>query len=231
MGNGIQFMGDGPVMQGTWYNPQTGHKFTVRDCFFQDGQFIVQTTDGQMLDYNTVQNYVQATDAQGKEVADRPIVESTNPVNDLPPEVANLVEEFKPQTTGYYQLESDIEWDTPGTIKTSATTIQTQEDPDTQMVSRVLKRFDVPEVDFSIDSNKFPKKQIETLVDILGIDPDVIVEYYINKLDVADVIENIKESFKNRILSLIEGEVEKPVIKEEPKKPANKKSTRNVKKK
>ena len=54
-GSGIMMSADGaPMMSGTWVNPQTGHEFTVRDCFFQDGNFMVQTTDGRMLDYNTI---------------------------------------------------------------------------------------------------------------------------------------------------------------------------------
>ena len=40
-GQGIQFGMEGPQMTGTWINPQTGHKFTVRDCMFQDGQLCV----------------------------------------------------------------------------------------------------------------------------------------------------------------------------------------------
>ena len=30
------FNGEGPVMEGTWYNPNTGDAFTVRDSFFED---------------------------------------------------------------------------------------------------------------------------------------------------------------------------------------------------
>ena len=42
---GMMFGGEGPVMQGTWYNPNTGDAFTVRDSFFEDNQYVVTTTD------------------------------------------------------------------------------------------------------------------------------------------------------------------------------------------
>ena len=41
---GMMFGGEGPVMQGTWYNPTTGDAFTVRDSFFEDNQYVITTT-------------------------------------------------------------------------------------------------------------------------------------------------------------------------------------------
>ena len=60
MMNGMMFGGEGPVMQGTWYNPNTGDAFTVRDSFFEDNQYVVTTTDGRYLSYNQIQNYIQS---------------------------------------------------------------------------------------------------------------------------------------------------------------------------
>ena len=60
MMQGINFGGEGPIMQGTWYNPHTGDAFTVRDSFFEDNQYIVMTTDGRKMDYNRLQNYIQS---------------------------------------------------------------------------------------------------------------------------------------------------------------------------
>ena len=58
--NGITFGSDGPMMDGTWYNPKTGDSFTVRNTFFEDNQFIIQTTDGRVLNYEQIQNYVKS---------------------------------------------------------------------------------------------------------------------------------------------------------------------------
>ena len=32
--SGLTFGSEGPIIDGTWYNPQTGDSFTVRDSFF-----------------------------------------------------------------------------------------------------------------------------------------------------------------------------------------------------
>ena len=57
---GISFNLDGPIMTGTWYNPKTGDKFTVRDTYFEDNNYMVITTDGRRMDYNMIQNYVKS---------------------------------------------------------------------------------------------------------------------------------------------------------------------------
>ena len=80
------FNGEGPVMDGTWYNPANGDSFTVMDSYFQDNQYIVKTTDGRMLDYNFIQNYVKS---------DKPIPKQNKPTTltkqELPAEVASLL--------------------------------------------------------------------------------------------------------------------------------------------
>lgn len=216
MNNGIQFMGDGPMMHGTWYNPSTGHKFTVRDCFFQDGQFIVQTTDGQMLDYNTIQNYVQATDAQGREVNDRPLVESKTPKKEtLPPEVAALVDDTLSSDSQYILPEDEMilsgnpatNMVNPPRYQPDERYIQTSMDPDMPMVERVLKRFKDITPTISIDYTQLPKKQLDTLVDILGIDPQTIAEYYIKKLDLSKIGEEIKQSIAEAVEKCLNSEM------------------------
>lgn len=198
-GAGVQFGADGPIMTGTWFNPQTGHKFTVRDCFFQDNQFMVQTMDGQMLDYNTIQNYVQCSDANGKAIEPDPAMTTSNS-GALPPEVAALVgddlmipedaqaskglgningprhiapaNEHMVATQGYMQVVEPI-------------------DQDLAMVDRVLRRHAIPDFEANLVWD-CPVKQIETLIDVLGIDPETIAKYYIDKLNKDAIFEGIK---------------------------------------
>ena len=209
MGNGIQFTGDGPVMSGTWYNPRTGHKFTVRDCFFQDGQFMVQTMDGRMLDYNMIQDYVQATDSDGKEVQDRPMLESASTVNDIPKEVADMIDtdtymtpEDQAMISGHQTAASTQELP-----KQTSGFHQVVEDPDMPMVERVLRRFNDITPIIAIDYKKLPKKQLDTLVDVLGIAPQTIAEYYIKKLDVSKVFEELKASIVEAVEKCLYAEV------------------------
>lgn len=209
-GAGIQFNGEGPVMSGTWFNPQTGHRFTVRDCFFQDGQFMVQTTDGQMLDYNTVQNYVQANDQNGKPI--EPPTMKQNSSTQIPKEVAEMVgvdenymiPEDQHISKGLGNINDSNRHFGPGTIHTidpNPTTRVT--DPDTEMIDRVLKRFDLPRIEASI-AWETPVKQIETLVDVLGIDPVKIADYYCDKLDMPAIIANIRTQLSLYIKHIVD---------------------------
>lgn len=90
----IEFGMDGPIMSGTWVNPKTGHKFTVKDTYFEDTGFKIMTTAGQILDYSMIENYVQENLAPGEKPVEWSKVNSnnnstTNNYNDLPPEIAN----------------------------------------------------------------------------------------------------------------------------------------------
>ena len=72
--NGITLSGiGGPVMSGTWINPNNNDTFTVKDCFFEDNQLIVNTTDGRNLNYDILQNYIQADNKTINEMKEKPI--------------------------------------------------------------------------------------------------------------------------------------------------------------
>ena len=57
--NSITFDMDNLTISGTWVNPKTGHRFEVRDCYWEDGIYKVQTKAGQVLDFAALENYVQ----------------------------------------------------------------------------------------------------------------------------------------------------------------------------
>ena len=87
----IEFGMDGPIMSGTWVNPKTGHKFTVKDTYFEDTGFKIMTTAGQILDYSMIENYVQENLAPGEKPVEWNKVNANNngAYPDLPPEIAN----------------------------------------------------------------------------------------------------------------------------------------------
>lgn len=221
-GAGIQFNGDGPMMSGTWYNPQTGHKFTVRDCFFEDGNFIVMGMDGQRYDYNTIQNYIQCNDADGKSIEPDASVmapKAQQARTQLPPEIAGILEEdsamipedaamANPLTRGLGNLNDQrhiapvSEHQYPADQVPIHTTgyLQVVEDnsEDMRMIDRVLRRHPVPEFDAVLNWS-CPEKQIETLVDVLGIEPHLIAEYYVNKLNKDAIFAGIKAKLSSYI--------------------------------
>lgn len=240
--DGVQFGLEGPMMQGTWINPSTGHKFTVLDSFFQDGQFMVQTTDGQLLDYNTIQNYVQCVNQNGKEVpVDRSVFPSSSPavqkpgrLPDLPAAVATeidttyapgpeednqMIPEDKALTMDPFSAglpsRSNIYKENPPAI-----------DPDILMIQKVLNNFPGPKLNISFTWKPAPPStQLDTLVRTLMVDPSKIVDYYISQLQVENLIPEIQsslESFLDIQMKSFSSPMEEPK-KEEPKKAAAKK--------
>lgn len=222
--NNLSFSGEGPVMSGTWYNPQTGDSFTVEDSYFQDNQYLVKTTDGRMLDYNFIQNYVksdapmpkqspQSSTPTKSQTYPQDVLDMIQPESDILPEDQYLISgnPFVGPTNSY--------------INNSLQTTTYKEDP---IISRALSRKPLPKIDFKIDDKSFPKKAIDMLIEIMGITEEEIVEWYINKIDINVIKEGIKESLKKifeaqdkeeeHIEPFYIPEPKKEVIKEIPKK-------------
>lgn len=214
-------------MTGTWFNPTTGHKFTVRDSFFQDGQFVVQTMDGQMLDYNTIQNYVQVNDENGRPAQpDNQMLNQAKKApakaTELPPEVAEmLLPEDNVQVNGLGNIYSDKR----PTLTTQAPTepeqspVSAPTDVEFAMISRVLDGRPEPMIDATITWD-CPEEQIRSLVDTLGVDPAKIAEYYISHMNQNLVFEQIKTKFTMWLIELFTEREEELIVAPEPEKPA-----------
>ena len=238
---GIMMGGEGPMMSGTWVNPKTGHKFTVRDCFFQDGNFMVQTTTGQMLDYNTIQHYVQTSDntpLTPQKQKPKPKAQVKQPKPEAIPE--DLMNEILPEDMEAIGLGNINDPTRNKTLNqpVPTTVVPPVADPDAAMVDRVLKNHAMPEPAVSLDWNPVPRKQIETLVDVLGVKPQSIANYYISKLSMSKIAEAVKAAIVECVLSIAgepteipnpnldePAEMGDPVVKEEKKITTKKKST------
>ena len=88
---GMMFGGEGPIMQGTWYNPSTGDAFTVRDSFFEDNQYVVTSTDGRYFRYDQLKNYIQS-DMKLEDLKKMKPENKVKEKEELPAEVANLID-------------------------------------------------------------------------------------------------------------------------------------------
>ena len=200
--NGINFPMDGPCMSGTWYNPHTKDSFTVRDTFFENNQLMVQTTDGRMMDYNMIQNYVQCNPK------DIPVNETKQTYNELPAEVAELLETPTPQDPN--MLEEDmlmisgqsrqpiVSLGNLNTPSPNAVKLEQQggQSEDQRLIQRVLSRQQQPSISCNINWAKFPQKQMDVLMDMMGVDLDDVCNFYISKIDLNDIRESIKRDIK-----------------------------------
>lgn len=228
--------GEGPILTGNWYNPKTGDSFTVRDTYFEDNNFYVITTDGRRMDYNLMSQYVQS---------DKPIpkMEPQKPQPQIPQEVlSQMVEsdgadDFMTDEDRALIMGSPVQTQQPvqPTIHPnfSGTVAQGQgESEDDMLVRRILKRSTTPDVDCKVSWRNFPTKQMEML-DMMAVDVDAIVDYYIKDIDLEQIREIVKEGIRKHIeksMSIEEQIEEKPTKEQTTSKPSNNKTKEKKKK-
>jgi hypothetical protein len=214
--NGINFSMDGPMMTGTWYNPNTKDSFTVRDTFFENNQLLVSTTDGRMLDYNMIQSYVQCDAKDIPALKQQP---SLNKSEDIPAEVMSILESPSPQDPN--MLEEDMALISGHTTTYPTHSLGSLNNPvlksgigqseDQRLVERVLSRQQQPSINCNINWPKFPQKQMDVLMDMMGVDIEDVCDFYISKINLNDIRESIKRDIKTYI-EIAMGYVEPEVI-------------------
>lgn len=224
---GMTFGSDGPLVQGTWVNPNTGDSFTVRDSFFEDNQYVVTTTDGRYIKYDQLQHYIQA-DQKAIEGIKQSIA---NKVKDepLPTEIANLINDDYTDdslmTPEDYKLIYGNKSKSLGNLNDGArhiapayahatTPVATAlpENMNTAIIKKALNNTEQPKFKVVVDWNNYPVKQIEMLYDIMGISEEEILEWYLDNIQMDDVITAIKNGIKNRICSTQKSEAVDVII-------------------
>ena len=234
---GMTFGSEGPLVQGTWINPTTGDSFTVRDSFFEDNQYVVTTTDGRYIRYDQLQHYIQADpkaidgikQAAANKVKDEP----------LPTEVSNLIatddnmaetmitpEDYEliygspnygrtgrdPITKSLGNLNDGTRHIAPANAHTTTAGTALPEDMNTAIIKKALNNTEQPKFNVVVDWDNYPTKQIEMLYDIMGISEEEILDWYLDNIQMDDVITAIKNGIKNRICPTQKPEVVDIVI-------------------
>ena len=189
---------DGPIMTGQWVNPQTGDKFTVRDSFFQDGQYVVQTMDGRMLGYNQLQQYVKMENPQQVQRS-----------SSLPPEVEALIGGSGPASNSQDILPEDMAIITgsvsAGSPKISSVTESTDsikqppvhlsnspQDFDLELIRRILNNKINIEIFPQIIWARYPQKELSILMDMFGVSADKITDFIMSKFDINDYTTRVR---------------------------------------
>lgn len=199
----LTFGTEGPIMSGTWYNPNNGDSFTVQDSFFEDNQYVVQTTDGRFLKYDQIQNYIKSDKLLDMNNLRLDKSQTQEPaVNDLPPEVMGLLEAddlilSSPLGNLYEQVQEPV---TTAIPKTQANT------SNYTIISKALSKRSLPDIQIGVDWNKCPLKEMKMLIDLMDVTEDEIIEWYINNIDVNTTTQMIKSSIKTYIQQLFNPE-------------------------
>ena len=216
--NNLVFNNEGPVMDGTWYNPINGDKFTVSDCFFQDNQFLVKTTDGRILDYNFIQNYIKSdvpikpqnlqTPSKNNPATNTPTVEE-----DILPDDLDII---RPRSLGNLNVSPQQSIQQPTA------------DPNTSIIDRALSGKYQPLLNVSVDWKNFPSRELDLLVDIMNIDLNTITEWYISQIDMDEIKNIISQEIVNYIRSKTSVPTQQP--KEQPEEQPEKTPKKSAKK-
>ena len=184
----ISFDGDMPQISGTWVNPKTGHRFTVRDCYFEDSDYRIYTTDGTTISYNMLENYVQDTGMMEDGTKVPPTLQ-----NEVPLEVLNELDHGNHILPAV--LENELLGDDENFIpnlsnNTNTNNLKNNASLETEMINKVLVKLGNPKVDITLQFKKDKefKNALDTLVNQLDIPKGDILDYIFNKY----VVENEK---------------------------------------
>lgn len=218
MMQGVIFGNDGPVMQGTWYNPTTGDAFVVRDSFFEDNQYIVAATDGRFLRYDQLQNYVQSDMSLDELKRIKKEKENTVKISEIPNEVKNILEgETSSDSWSDMMLPEDMDIHTSALSKplgniyddynnddevvalTGQRVTVTPVNINTTIIDKALSNTVKPKFKVSIEWEDYPSKQIELLKDVMNISKEEILDWYLDNIIVDDILDEVKESIINKI--------------------------------
>lgn len=227
MNNNITFGIDGPMMSGKWYNPKTGDSFTVRETFFEDNELIIQAMDGRVFKFDRIQDYIQSN---GNEEFKQPEPKHKQSNNDIPSEILDMIED-----TSYID---DLITPMPYSQPQSFISQQPMDKPlyrpakstNTTIIERALSNKKDPKISCDIKWKDIPLNEINTLIDMLGIEKEEIVEWYVNKLDINSIFDVVKNNLKEYIEKTLPSQPEpEPIETQKVTKPKPTKKTKSTK--
>lgn len=209
----LMFQGESPIIDGTWYNPNTGDSFTVADAFFQDNQYLIKCRDGRMLDYNFIKDYIKS---------DKPIPKQTQqpPTQVHPKEVMDLIEPQNDINEGILADDLALIQGTSlgnlnevNNMKPNTPTSQAPINVNESIITKALSKTNQPLLDIKVNWDDFPTKELDLLIDVMDIDVNDIIDWYTTKID----MDEVKNIISNSLIKYIKKQFESKVVQEEPK--------------
>ena len=189
------------MISGKWMNKHTGETIIVKNSIIDGDGMVIITNQGMLNMSEFSRNYIQVSDevydANGNVVGNEALT-----IEEVPQQTQ------KTPTLDYSTLTRGLTQQDLHNIQQQVqpVTVAPVEDEDTMLIRRILKKVSLPEVKSIIEWTTYPGKQLEML-EMLGVDPHKIVDYFANQIDV----ETIRKSIKNQIIeSLFKCEEYKP---------------------
>lgn len=177
-------------LKGWWSNPSTGESYQVVDQFFQDNSLYVKTLQGQIINFNRIQNFVHSDKPFDKPV-DRVKLQKQNSklLEGLAQDDPNILPEDLEMITGRKQNSVPVREQAP------------EKSVDTIILDKMFSKAPAPTVTLTI---KWDWDKLRSTLDILKDTMDVSIE------EICDYVykkycEEIQSEVKLRIESELFG--------------------------
>ncbi len=173
---------------GWWSNPSTGESYQVVDQFFQDNSLFVKTKEGQIINFNRIQNFVRS-DAPIDHPVQKPQMQSSKLLDGLAQDDPNILPEDLELITGRKQNSVPVRERVP------------EKSVDTIILDKMFSKAPAPTVALTI---KWDWDKLRSTLDILKDTMDVSIEEICNYV-YEKYCEEIQSEVKLRIESELFG--------------------------
>ena len=182
-------MQEGPDINGTWLNKNTGEKIEVVNSIYDGNDMILMTNIGQITMEDFSRNYIQVSeelyDESGAQIKDEQIINQTKKLEQEfgPPKQQRII----PQIS---QQEKNAKQQTRHKTET--------QDPKQTLLKTLFDKVQInPKLDITIECDNFPTNELKMLRDIYDVDLEEIgkylIEHVFNKellsINVAEFLE------------------------------------------
>lgn len=219
---GITFDGTAPMMEGTWFNPKTGDVIKIRDTFFENNNYVARTTDGRMLNYSQLQNYVrddsksvsQTSKPVAKQVAKQtqigvPSTPKVNPDAMLSAEDLAMLDGLeKPEQQAEIEATHGLQNGMAERMNGISDYLDQRGQELTisdQIINRAMEEEDEPRLVVQVSWNA-PVQKLMFLKQNMGITDSDIVRWITRTLDSRDLSSDVRDSVAEWVDNLFEKE-------------------------
>ncbi len=203
------------MISGKWMNKMTGDTVIVKNSVMDGEEMVIMTNKGILNMSEFSMNYIQVSDEVYDEHGNVVGSEAIN-IEQIPQQTQNTPAlDYSTLTRGLTQQDiHNIQQ------QVQPVTVAPVEDEDIMLIRRILKKVSPPEVKSTVEWKTYPTKQLEML-EMLGVEPNKIVEYFVNQINTETIRKSInhqiakslftEEEYKQEEEQMICEEVEKPV--------------------
>lgn len=175
-------------LAGWWSNPSTGESYQVVDQFFQDNSLYVKTMNGQVINFNRIQNFVRS---------DQPITRPITPNVPTPPGNSKLLEGLGTESAEGI-LPEDLEL-IRGSQKKEPSP---EKSVSTVILDKMFSKAPAPSVTMGIhwDWDKLPST-LETLTDTMELSREEVAAYVYSKY-CSEIEQEIRLRLENTLFGV-----------------------------